>query len=78
MARITITLDLPDARQQEVIDALCNHYGYNPSGGLTKAQFLKREIITFIRNAYVAEKLKASEQAARQQTLTDVNSFEIT
>lgn len=43
MADITITI--PDAKLTLLLGAIANRYGWDPAGGLTKAQFAKR--VTF-------------------------------
>jgi hypothetical protein len=78
MATLNLSITVPDDKAQEILDAYATHHGYDPASGLTKAQFMKQGVIEHIRVAYLAEKLKVSQQAARVSTQQEVNSVSMT
>jgi hypothetical protein len=49
MANITITI--PDAQAQRVLDAIARRHGWDPGGAVTKAQFARNVIANFIKRS---------------------------
>lgn len=79
MATLTLNITVPDNKAQEIIDAYAAQYGYNSEvHGPNKAAFLKQGVIEHIRQAYLAQKLLVSQQAARVATQQEVNSVPMT
>lgn len=78
MATLSLNITVPDDKAQEILDAYAKQYNYDPASGLTKAQFLKAGVIEHIRQAYLAQKLLISQQAARVATQTEVNNVSMT
>lgn len=78
MATLTIELTIPDAKQNPVINAFCARRGYDSESGLTKLQFIKKEVATFLKEAYIEEKREIELQNARTVAAADFNSFDIT
>jgi hypothetical protein len=78
MATLSLNITVPDNKAQEILDAYAAQYGYDAAGGLTKAQFLKQGVIEHIRQAYLAQKLLVSQQAARVATQNEINSVPMT
>lgn len=78
MATLSLNLTVPDNKASEILDAFANQKGYNPESGLTKAQFMKQQVIEFVREAYLAEKRITAEEAARVAVQTEVNNVSIT
>lgn len=77
MAQITITLTLPDNKQSAVLDAYCIKYGYDATSGLTKLQFLKKEIANYLKEPYNQGVQEEQSRLARVTAANDINSFEI-
>ncbi len=78
MATLNLTITVPDNKAQEILDAYAAQYGYDATSGLTKAQFLKLGVIEHIRAAYLAQRLLASQQAARVATQAEINAVPMT
>ncbi len=78
MATLNLTITVPDNKAQEILDAYAAQYGYDATSGLTKAQFLKQGVIEHIRAAYLAQRLLASQQAARVATQAEINAVPMT
>lgn len=50
----SITISVPDAQVQRVLDAFCNTFGYNPDTDGTKAAFAKKQIALYAREVTLA------------------------
>lgn len=46
----TISITIPDAQLQRVIDAVCGTYNYDPNSGLTQAQFAKQQLSLWLKS----------------------------
>lgn len=64
---LSITVD-NDVEAQKALDAFCRKYGYDLASGLTQRQFLKREVIEFIRAPWLREKRDANQAIANATT----------
>lgn len=53
-----------NAKALEVLDAFCEEKGWTQASGLTKQQFLKREIIEFVKLPWVLKKRELAQQTA--------------
>lgn len=78
MATLNLSLTVPNDKAQDILDAFAKQHGYDEASGLSKVEFMKREVVEFVRSAYVAEKTKSAEQAARAAALAEANSVPIT
>lgn len=71
----TITLNIPDAQLNRVVNGLATLYGYqatvngepNPQ---TKAQFAKAQILRFVKESVKAVEANADAEAARTAAVT--------
>lgn len=72
----TITINIPDAITNKVIDALCERYMYdeNKSVGETKAQFSKRMLIEHIKDIVKEKEIKLAKSSIEQAVLTASNA----
>lgn len=70
---LSITVNV-DAEAIKALDAFCKKYGYDPASGLTKQQFLKREVIEFIRLPWIEDKKLTNRVTADATTTSEVNS----
>lgn len=61
----TISITIPDNNLNDVIDALCDAYGYSVQSGLTKAKFAKRVIADFVKEIYRSQVGAKAADAAR-------------
>jgi len=66
-----ISLTIPDAQKDRIIDAFCAHYGYDvhKKDGETKAAFAKRMLYTIIKNVVISQEAKQAADAARDATI---------
>lgn len=75
MATLSLSITVPDAARDAIIDDFCLHHGYkaqieDAEGNLipnpqTKAQFMKSKVIGFIRESVKAERVKRESESAR-------------
>jgi hypothetical protein len=78
MATINLTLTVtPDAKANELLDAFCVAHGFQSGAGLTKLQFLRREVIEFLRAPYVAQKRRTLDQASAEAIRLDLDAISI-
>jgi len=69
-----ITIQIPDAVLQRVLDAFAGNYNWTDQLGVTKAQFARQKVQEFIKeNVKAFEAQKAAEEA-RQTAITTVES----
>lgn len=59
----TITIKIPDAQANRVIDAICKAYGYTPEDG-PKLLFAKAKLAEHVRQLVLSVERSDSEQAA--------------
>lgn len=71
MAQIAITI--PDAVLPRVLDAFAAR-GFDPAGGLTKAQYAKQQVIAHIRNVVRAYETEQAVRAAAAQASTTADA----
>jgi hypothetical protein len=77
----TMTINLPDAHANRIIDAFAVQYGWSAGLGVTKAQFAKSKVIEFIKDT-----VKHAEQdtcintyrASLEAVNEDVNGIGVT
>jgi len=76
----TITINIPAETTTRVIDGFCYTYGYSPilSNGSpnpeTKAQFAKRKVLEYIRNAVRRAEIEQAANAAAGVAATSVDT----
>lgn len=61
MAQLTITI--PDADLNRILDAFANQFNYNSATDGTKAQFARTQVIRFIRTTVKDSEGKAAKAA---------------
>lgn len=76
MASITITI--PDAVVNDVLDAFAVTYGWTADSGLTKAQFARARTADYIKNVYKNHLSSLALQQAQTNVDTQVNAVVIT
>lgn len=65
-----IIIDVPDAQAQRVLNGFCADRGYQPTlpddtpNPETKAQFVKRLLIQYIKNSVRMNEIQAASEAA--------------
>ncbi len=69
-----LTLNIPDPVAQRVIDALCYHYGYGPSSGLTKAQYARAMVIRHVKQIVGQVESSEAVEIARVDSLGRVET----
>jgi hypothetical protein len=67
-----ISLTIPSAWDNRVLDAFANVYGWNASLGVSKAQFAKQKLIDHIKDVVIMNEGQAAADTAKQATVTDV------
>lgn len=45
-----LTIDIPDAQTARVINAVCKDSGYDPASGLSKAEYAKLAVISWLKS----------------------------
>lgn len=88
MAIIQLTITVPDAAKDAIIDDFCFHHGYkvqleDAEGNLipnpqTKPQFMKAKVIAFIRESVRAARANRDSEVARLAASAAVDSISIT
>mgnify|MGYP006935528737 CR=1 FL=1 len=68
----SVTLTIPDNEDQRVLDAFCNSFGYNASVDGTQGQFLKKKLITYVKQV-VSDYERQAAFANASESLTVVN-----
>ena len=73
-----ISINIPDEVKNEVIDAICDEYGYvAETMGVknleTKAQFAKRQIIEFVKNITKTYRVNKAVEEAKQIEQVEIN-----
>lgn len=76
MASITVTI--PDAYAQRVLDAIAGTYGFDPNDGFTKAQFAKQYLAGAIKQILIAYEGTAAAETARLSAITNASQVPIT
>lgn len=76
-----ISLNIPDAQDNRVADAICSLHGWTSSSGLTKKQFVKKYLIDVIKDDVkafegraVKDTHRSSGDVAEQQVITSVEA----
>lgn len=83
MATITITT-VNGTQTTRVSNAICTRYGYtgfeiDGITPLTQLEFVRRQIIKWVKSEVIAHEAEAAMQTARSSTITDVeNNISIT
>jgi hypothetical protein len=60
----TISLQIPDAVLPRVIDALCADGEWTSASPLTRAQFARQQIITYVRSVVRQHEARIAREAA--------------
>lgn len=50
----SITIAVPDAQVQRVLDAFCNTFGYNAATDGTKASFVRKQMASYAKEITLA------------------------
>lgn len=83
----SFTMDIPNDKVNDLLDAFAELYGYDdsegaPQEGVTKADFAKDKIRDYLREVFTAYKAKQAAESARQAAIdaatVDVTDFDIT
>jgi len=74
----TITLTIPDDKVQQILDGVCQFHGYNPSSGLTKAEFAKFMIIQILKNTVKDAELQTIRDQTEATLRAAVEAIDIT
>lgn len=61
-----ITLTIPDADLQRVLDAVAGSFGYNPATDGTKGQFTKKYVINFLKRTTKGYEANLAANSAAQ------------
>ena len=66
-----ISLEIPDAQKDRIIDAFCAKYEYDvrKDKGETKAHFAKRMLYTIIKNTVVNYEVEKATEETREATV---------
>jgi hypothetical protein len=59
-----LTISIPDNQDQRVINAFIAIRGYNPESGLTPGQFIKHDIVNYIKGVVRAHEQDLAAKAA--------------
>jgi hypothetical protein len=70
---MTITITIPDAVADRVINALCTSFGYT-GGPLTPGQFAKQVVLNFVKEQVRDAESRFAAAAARQAAINAVNA----
>lgn len=76
MAQVTLTV--PDDKVDRIRDAFAAEFGWTAESGLTKTQFLKQQIIEYVKQVTRNHEANQAAATARQTVNSDVNSINIT
>lgn len=66
-----ISLEIPDAQKDRIIDAFCAKYEYDirKEDGESKAHFTKRMLYTTIKNTVISHEVEQATKVARDITI---------
>jgi hypothetical protein len=73
----TISITIPDNNINDVVDALCDAYGYSAESGLTKAKFAKRVVADFVKEIYRSQVGAKAADAARVSAEAQAKAVDI-
>lgn len=76
MAQITLTI--PDAAINRILDAFAIAYGYDPATDGTKAQFAKLQIRDFVKRIVLEQEGQMSADAAIDIKRAEIEAINIT
>lgn len=68
-----ITISTPTEHDQRIIDAFAAVYGWTSESGVTKAQFVKQQIVRFIKDTVRSYERRVAQEAATVN-VTDVDA----
>lgn len=74
----TITITTPSDKDARIADAFDGTFPGRDDVGLSKAQWVKRQLIEYTKQVVRNYEAEIAASAARTTTETDVNSFNIT
>jgi hypothetical protein len=60
----SITLNIPDAQAQRVLDAVADRFGWTPDLGVTKAAFTKQQVAEWLKRLVVEYERRVAMDAA--------------
>lgn len=72
MATITITINVPDGKKAEVIDAFARAHGWNEELGDTKAVFVSKYFKQLFKTHVMRHKRRVAGKAA-EATVSDID-----
>lgn len=65
----SITISVPDAQVQRVLDAFCATFGYNPATDGTKAAFTKKQMAQYAKEVTLAYEVNLAAVEAQKAYL---------
>lgn len=79
MAQIGGTLNIADEQKaQEMLDAFCAEYGFDPASGLTQRQFFKEKVKEFFRAPWLKQRRRVLDEKRDVALTQEANSVTIT
>jgi hypothetical protein len=73
----TISITIPDNNLNDVIDAICDAYGWTADSGLTKAKFAKRVVADFVKEIYRSQVGTKAADSARVSAEAQAKAVDI-
>lgn len=70
------TLEIPDEASQQVFDAVCTTYGYDPASGQTQAEFTRAVVVNFLKSVVASHIASQQAEAARQAALAQLDMIQ--
>lgn len=64
MATQSITLSIDDVTDPDVVNDFCASRGYDDSAGMTKAEFIKADLIAYVNGHAFGYRVRQAEKAA--------------
>lgn len=73
----TISINIPNDKATEVLDAISEAYGWNAELGVTKPLFAKRILADFIKGVYISHAAKKVADAAQEAFINQAKNIDI-
>lgn len=78
MANITFDISItPDEEKDCVLDCFAKDHGYIAEEGLTKEEFMQKEVASLVWSSFVAEKTRIVQEKGRVQVLQEISEVTI-
>ena len=72
-----LRINIPVEKTQEVLDDLCEQFGYSSDSGLTQTQFVRLKVIDFLKKAIRERKKQKAQEELNQQSYADTDAIGI-